>query len=227
MSPVTLVVGAAVASAVAGAVPTDSFLAPLVGKTAANATLQSLTASSPDQCAQSCLLLAGCLSFNYCTGSGSSNNCDLSGWNVAYTPVDTSSSCSLYQRIRPRNDGPVTQAVPWLLQVPTGNVSVRSGPLSAGFYGNLNNYLLVRDPLDMLFFFAKRAGVSNPAGQCFGWDEWIKGSATGNYLMGAGGALRFADSPLLRANVQSVVDGIKLYGEPDGWLWVSNNQCTR
>lgn len=65
-----------------------------------------------------------------------------------------------------------------------------------------------------------RAGKTPPANStCFGWGGWIKGSETGNYLMGAGNYLAWADDPALRAGVQSVVDGISALRSPTGWLW--------
>ena len=75
----------------------------------------------------------------------------------------------------------------------------------------------------MLYFFYDRARVAPPPGaQCFGWDEWIKGSATGNYLMGAGSYLQNAQDATLAARVQQVVDGIGALQEPNGWLWAFN-----
>jgi hypothetical protein len=104
--------------------------------------------------------------------------------------------------------------------VPESNVSITGGPLNAAFINNIQNYLHVRDPLDMLHFFAQRAGAP-PVGQCFGWGGWIEGSEAGNYMMGAGSALRWQpDDALLRANLATVVAGIQSYADPsDGYLW--------
>jgi hypothetical protein len=132
----------------------------------------------------------------------------------------TAPSCAWYRRSLPRNDSHVKQAVPWVLSVPTGGVVLTGGPLADTFTGNVQNYLRVRDPLDMLHFFAQRFGSQQPVGDCYGWDEWIKGSATGNYLMGAGGALRWLEDAELRARVESVIAGIAQYADPTtGWLW--------
>jgi hypothetical protein len=115
------------------------------------------------------------------------------------------------------------QAVPWVLSVPSGGVVITGGPLADAFSGNVENYLRVRAPLDMLHFFGVRAGAPNPPGQCFGWDEWIKGSATGNYLMGAGSALRWLNDTALRAGVETVIAGISGYADPTtGWLFAFN-----
>ena len=72
----------------------------------------------------------------------------------------------------------------------------------------------------MLYWFYMRAGKTPPNGsQCFGWDGWIKGSATGNFMMGAGSYLTWARDDALQAGVQSVVDGIASLKSPTGWLW--------
>jgi len=201
----------------------SAFLPPIGGAYASNADLQpAVTVSSAEECAAECLntTIAPCISFNLC-GSGSSFACGISGWSMAYGQA-SSSTCSWYRRSVPRNDAPVTQAVPWQLGVPTSGVALKSGPLAQAFNGNLQLYLKTRDPLDMLHFFAQRAGVANPPGECFGWDGWILGSAAGNFLMGAGNALRWADDAELRSNTEAVVNGIKGYAEPDGWAFAFN-----
>lgn len=165
--------------------PLDYFLAPVENEYAAAADLEPFNqVPDVDTCANRCLSNPDCISFNLCAGDNSSYfNCGISGWNISYVPA-ASDACSWWRRITPRDDTPLGgQAVPWLLAVPVSGVSVSSGPLADGFWGNVNTYLKVRDPLDMLFFFAQRAGIQNPEGYCFGWDSWIKGSATGNYLM--------------------------------------------
>jgi hypothetical protein len=59
----------------------------------------------------------------------------------------------------PRNDTVISPVVPWQLEVPPGGVSITGGPLLGAFEGNMNNYLHLRDPQDMLYYFAQRAGV--------------------------------------------------------------------
>jgi hypothetical protein len=62
----------------------------------------------------------------------------------------------------------------------------------------------------MLHWFAWRAtGVEPNTSQCFGWDKWIKGSATGNYLMGAGSALQWTEEPALRALQLILISGAR------------------
>ena len=192
--------------------PVDGFLPPIADMYAANADLvPPREVTDAADCAADCTTMPDCVSFNLCT-NGSALVCGVSGWSMAYVPT-SASTCSWYRRVVPRNDAPISQAVPWQVHTPTRDVDIASGPLHDAFTGNVDTYLRVRDPLDMLFFFAKRAGVTNPPGQCFGWDEWIKGSAAGNFLMGTGRSLQWVDDPLLRANAQTVVDGIKEYAE--------------
>lgn len=203
----------------------NNFLPPIANLYAANADLVP-PGDVPDinACAALCLTMDNCISINICTGSQPNTvRCGVSGYNISYVPT-TSTSCSWYRRITPRNDTVITQAIPWLLAVPQTNVMLNSSSILGNtFYNNINTYLKVRDPLDMLYFFAMRAGNPNPPGYCFGWDEWIKGSATGNYLMGAGGALRWVNDTQLYTNVLQVIEGIQNFQDPTtGWLWAFN-----
>ena len=48
----------------------------------------------------------------------------------------------------------------------------------------------------------------------------LQGSASGNFLMGAGSALQWTEDPLLRQNAETIVAGMKSYADPHtGWLW--------
>jgi hypothetical protein len=167
MAANTLIVLAAVL-AVARAAPLDSFQAPVAGIYAGGADLAPAV-QVPDaaSCASACLAVPGCISMHVCSESNGTFGCGISGWSMGYTPVEAP-TCTWYRRVVPRNDTRISQAVPWLLSVPTGGVEVRSGPLADGFTVNLEQYLKVRDPLDMLYFFAQRAGVTNPPGKVRG-----------------------------------------------------------
>lgn len=138
---------------------------------------------------------------------------------MSFVPA-AAAQCAWYRRSIPRNDVRVTQAIPWQLQVPTSGVTLAPGsPLAVGFAGNLD-YLNSRDPLDMLYFFAERAGVQNPPGKCYGWGGWIRGSEAGNFLMGASNAIRWAPNETrLMNNTRQVVDGIQGYAQPNGWAF--------
>lgn len=167
------------------------------------------------QCSTWCLNTSTCISFNLC-----GTDCGIQTWSMSYNPAPAE-NCSWYRRQVPRNDAPAPRGVPWVLEVPApGTVNLSGGPIADAFMSNVNDYLKVRDPLDMLYWFAYRAGNPNPPGQCFGWGGWIKGSETGNFLMGAGGALQWTEDALLRANVNTVVAGIRKFQDPTtGWLW--------
>ena len=74
----------------------------------------------------------------------------------------------------------------------------------------------------MLHFFNLRAGLP-PSGKCFGWDGWIEGSATGNFMMGIGSLLQTGtQDSVLRANLEMVVAGIRAAQASNGWLWAFN-----
>ena len=201
--------------------PLDSFLSPLVGSCALNADLIPVT-QQPDiaSCASLCLSTPDCISFNACQ-NGTAYRCGCSGYSMAYDVI-SSAQCNLYTRIQPRNDSPVVQSIQWNAHAPTfGSVTLFSGLIGDSYVNHFDTYLLVRDPDDMLVFFAERANKPS-TGQCFGWDLWIKGSATGNYLMGAGSYLQWSEDDTLRARLQSVVDGIIAYQEPNGWMFAFN-----
>lgn len=177
----------------------------------ANLTLQA--------CAAWCTSTPGCISFNYCSES----ECGIQSWSPSYNP-GSSPACSWYRRALPRNDTPITQAVPWLLDIPAaGTVTLTGGPMYGAFEGNLNDYIKLRDPLDMLYWYARRSGIPAPEGKCYGWGGWIKGSETGNYLMGAGSTLQWRDDSELRVGVASVIAGIRAYQDKaTGWLMAFN-----
>jgi hypothetical protein len=121
------------------------------------------------QCADWCSGTPGCISFNFCSGA-----CGIQTWSMAYVP-QSSATCDYYRRLLPRNDTKVTQAVPWALAVPAGGVVLTGGPLADTFTGNVQNYLRVRDPLDMLHFFAQRWGAAQPVGR----DAGARGGSSG------------------------------------------------
>ena len=98
--------------------------------------------------------------------------CTLSGYSRIYTiEGGNSSTRAYYQRLMPRNDAPFSQAVPYLLDVPRGNVSIREGHVLRTAFDNGILYLTQHYTVDdVLFDFRKRAGNPNPPGACHGWD---------------------------------------------------------
>lgn len=65
--------------------------------------------------------------------------CQLNGYarNYSLSQVANASSAAYYQRIQPRNDSRFSQAVPYLLAVPTGNVTLKPGVLLDAFNGGI------------------------------------------------------------------------------------------
>ena len=214
-------------SAIGAPPPTPAvagFLPAVAGTIAADADLfPPSSVADAAACGALCASTAGCISFNLCALSPpqpGAVRCGVQGWSMSYVP-QSAPDCAWYRRSVPRNDARIVQAVPWALQVPAAGVTLAAGPLSTGFAANVA-YLQSRDPLDMLFFFAERAGVPNPPGQCYGWGGWIRGSEAGNFLMGAGNAIRWTNDTLLRANAEAIVAGITEYAQPNGWAWAFN-----
>jgi hypothetical protein len=138
---------------------TDGFLPPTAAEYIADADIAPVVAvAAAEECAARCLGTPGCVSFNLCAqpANATAFNCGVSGWSMSYVAA-AAETCQWYRRIVPRNDTAVRQAVPWLLTAPT-SVAITAGPLLNAFETNIQ-YLHTRDPLDMLFFFAQRAGV--------------------------------------------------------------------
>lgn len=221
-----LCVAAAVAVAdAAGHDAVVGFEAPVEGLYAANADISPpTTATNASQCAARCLSTPGCISFNLC-GTAAPFDCGVSAFNMSYVP-GSAAECAWYRRVVERNDtrlGPL--AVPWALVPPASGVALTGGPLADAFTNNIVQYLLTRDPADMLHFFALRAGRPLSNSSCYGWGGWIPGSEAGNFLMGGGSALRWlapGAQPALAAAVAAVVDGIAEYASPNGWAWAFN-----
>ena len=223
--PPALLLLLALTGASAAPSPLDAFQPPVAGVYAATSDLRpAAPAAGAADCAQQCLAFGpGCISFNLCAAPGGGLECGIQGWAMTYTRA-ASPSCAWYRRMLPRDDTPVAQAVAWQLSAPAPrSVALRGGALGAAFDANVAAYLRVRDPADMLHFFAVRAGAPSPPGQCWGWGGWIEGSEAGNFLMGAGSALRWVDDAALTAGVQTVLEGVSAYRDPTtGWLWAFN-----
>ena len=183
-----------------------------------------VSAFGSDPCAGTYKFLAASLTAVNCsTPPPGALMCQLSTYarNFNIIAAANLSTSAYYQRLQPRNDSRVVQAVPWALDVPTGNVTLRAGVLRTAFDNNILYLTQVFSVDDMLFQFRKRAGNANPPGQCHGWDcqaDWIEGSIAGLFLMGAGGHLRWVEHPQLRAMMDALIDGIENCTEADGYL---------
>lgn len=178
--------------------PLDAFLPPLLSLQAINAELSpAANVSSPDACAAMCIASGDrCVSFNLCKpdqtatpnveeskaesafDSTAAYSCTLNTFTRSYRP-SASSHCSLYTKLRPRNDSRTVQAVPWAACAPPPrSVSLRGQLLGSTFDLHRDIYLAVRSPMDMLYWFFVRAQQQPPPeARCFGWGGWIKGTA--------------------------------------------------
>ena len=167
--------------------PLNSFLPPLPSLYAINAGLSpEVNVSSADACASICLASGDrCVSFNLCqhkpaashdTADSSSYSCLPNTFTASYRP-SASADCSLYTKLRPRNDSKIVQAVPWSARTPPPrSVSLQGQVLGSTFDLHRDIYLAVRSPMDMLYWFFVRARQPPPPdAHCFGWGGWIKG----------------------------------------------------
>ena len=153
-------------------------------------------------------------------------SCQLSGFSRTFAVVNESGAANAtsfyFQRLRPRDDSPYTQAVPYALSPPTSGVTLNGGVLGAASDAAVHYLTSVYTVDNLLFNFRKRAGLPQPPGaHCMGWDctaDWIEGSPSGLFLMGAGGHLRWREIPALRAMMDELIDGIENCTEADGWL---------
>jgi hypothetical protein len=129
-----------------------------------------------DPCPGVYKFLAAQLAGTGCSAGGLS--CQLSQYSRTYAIASgASANATYYQRLLPRNDTHITQAVPYALDVPTGGVTLGPGPLQVAFDTGIQ-YLLGYNVSDLLFNFRKRAGLPQPPGaHCVGWDcreDWLR-----------------------------------------------------
>jgi len=146
--------------------------------------------------------------------------CQLSSYSRTYT-LQSSTNVSYYQRIQIRNDSQISLAIPYLLDVPTGGVSLAgTGLLAKAFSTNLE--FLVNGSRgtidDLLYPFRKRFNSSGSwPGGIFGWDDFVPGSVSSLLLMGAGGTLRWTEHAVLRSRLVEIIEGIAAVAEADGF----------
>ena len=211
----------------------DSFLPPLNSFPSPLSNLRNASSTpSADSCAQECLSESACISFSLCFVQASSGplTCTLSQRSMGF--IFTASThwvnCSTYIRIQPRNENKAQRVVPFVVDPPQPKaVTLLSGPLYDAFSWNMESYLSLRDPEDMLYYFRQRASPGGreppPNSSCFGWDGWLHGSAAGAFMMGAGSALQWANHSLLSTNLDTIVNGMRALSDgTTGWVWAFN-----
>jgi hypothetical protein len=215
--------------------PLDAFLPPLVGQCAYYTNLvPPFLVSSPSDCAQACLsynpspstpLLQQCILFNTCDAPPPNQTqflCGIQGYNQNLTFVQTGPACSIYLKILPRNETPVSAAVPLLLNVPDANVTLSgSGLLASGYQSNIV-YMRRKIPLldDFLYPYRKRFNASyDGPGQIWAWDGFVPGSVASGALMGFGGVAKWTGEPDIVAARDALVQGIAACAENDSYAF--------
>jgi hypothetical protein len=147
--------------------------------------------------------------------------CALAAYSRAFA-LASAPGLAYYLRLMPRDDAPLVPAVAFAVSPPpSGAVTLGGGGLLAqGFANNIAYVESVYGPRvdDMLFPYRKRhdPAYAGP-GAIWSWDGFVPGSTASNALMGAGGALRWTESPALRALLDALVDGIAAAVDADGY----------
>ena len=105
-----------------------------------------------------------------------------------------------------------------VLQVPVKGVRLTGGPFAKAFENNIQ-YLKGLSLDSILYWFRKKAGLPAPGEPYRGhFEDNIKGQTAGLFLMGAANSLRWTEDPVLRAEVETIVDSIETAAEPDGFF---------
>eukprot|EP00035_Acanthoeca_spectabilis_P012295 m.219527 g.219527 ORF g.219527 m.219527 type:complete len:991 (+) comp15583_c0_seq1:238-3210(+) len=187
-------------------------------------------------CAEACLARGGgCIGFNV-VNTTDGMLCEVSGYGPEAAIVPTNGS-AFFPKAIARNDSRVEPAVTYSLAVPTRGVTLTSGPFAVAFATNIA-YLSQFPVNDILYWFRMRAGVPNPPNATsWGWDGHVqptevadppggrnidgpyglRGSVAGAFMMGAGGATRWAELPELSQRLGQVVENISALQGSDGF----------
>jgi uncharacterized protein len=111
----------------------------------------------------------------------------------------------------------IHEAVPLKAHAPVSGVELTGGPFRTAFENNIG-YLKNLSIDAILYWFRLKAGLPAPGQPYRGhFEDNIKGQTAGMFLMGAANSLRWKEDPELRAEVESVIDGIDTATEPDGF----------
>ena len=100
---------------------------------------------------------------------GQPPQCELNRFSSHYTLAE-GRNASYYLRETARDDAPVTQAVPWLLSPPRGNVTLLAGAMHSSTTTAITYVMSQYSVDDVLYWFRIRAGVKSPPGKNHGWD---------------------------------------------------------
>lgn len=112
-------------------------------------------------------------------------------------------------------------AVPYKLQVPTGNVKLTGGRLKRSFDNNIQ-FLKDFDVNRILYWYRVHAGKPAPgvpyAAKDGHFENNLHGQTAGEFLMGAGTSLLWQEDETLRQMTKAILDEMQQCQEPDGFL---------
>lgn len=198
------------------------FEAACLNKSQCSVDVELATFGGDDPCEGRVKFAAAILRGN-CTNNPpppSQPSCTLSGRSRIYA-LGVAPGVSYYQRLLPRNDSRISPAVPYVLDVPTGNVRLAGSGLLASSFATALEFLVngSRGSVDdLLYPYRKRHNASSsPPGGIWAWDSFVPGSVASMILMGAGGALRWTAHEKLRGVLTELLDGIEAAADADGF----------
>ena len=158
------------------------FTVACIGKSWCSIDAELATFGGVDPCVGQYKFVAASLSGN-CTDAPPPPGqlmCSLSGRSQEYALASASPNASYYLRRIPRNDTPVTQAIPFVASVPISNVSLSGSGLLSGAFSTTVAFLVNGSrgsTDDLLYPYRKRHDPSsNPPGGIWGWDDFVPGS---------------------------------------------------
>ncbi|MGB2614284.1 MAG: hypothetical protein WBD63_03235 [Phycisphaerae bacterium] len=94
-------------------------------------------------------------------------------------------------------------------RVPIGGVEISKHGFFKPYMDKTITYLLAHSNADdMLYRFRLSAGISNPPGKLFGWENIFPAYA-GMFMMGAGNILQWQEEPELRKRLNLLIAGLK------------------
>lgn len=141
---------------------------------------------------------------------------------VSKTKMDYSLPANAYKTRLTASDPATWKPVPYQATVPVKGIELTDGSLFKSALERNIHYLLTSFSVNhMLVPFRIRAGEQNPPDdqpQRDFWDEDLRGSNAGRFMMGAGNTLRWMENKELRQRLDELIDGIEACRDPDGYI---------